>query len=118
MPQLADVFGRAVGEGMLGFGPHEFVRVKLRSIGREPMRMESFMPEHKFLDDDAPVDRASIPQQHHRPPQMTQEIAQESNDFKTADVGAVKAEVESQAFARWGNGDGRYRGYSIPPVPE
>ncbi len=39
-----DVLRRTVGQGAFGLGPHELVRVKLRGIGREPMRMEPLVP--------------------------------------------------------------------------
>lgn len=73
--KLDNVFGRTIGQRVLGFGPYKLIRVKFWGVGREPMHMEPAVVAKEFLDDGAPVDGAAIPQEHHGCTQMAEKVA-------------------------------------------
>lgn len=74
------------------------------------------MLTQELLDDDAPMDAAAIPDEHDRPAQVAQEVAQEPDDLQPRDVGGVETEVEPQFLARGRDGDGGDGRDAIPPV--
>src|SRR3989338_3132197 len=78
--------------------------------------MKPVMLAQEVLDDDAFVDGASIPKQHHRSPQMPKQIAQESHDLHTRDVGAVEAEIKAKSYPAGRDGDSGDGGDPITPV--
>jgi len=116
VPQVGDISGRAIGQCALGVVPDKFVRVEFRGVSRKAMDPEPFVLVEKLTDDDAPVDRAAVPQEHDRPAQMPQEMAQETDDLHAGDVGCVETEVKSKTRARGGHGDGGDGGNSISPI--
>ena len=72
--------------------------------------MEPLVLANKLLDDDTPVDGATIPEQHNRSAQVAQKVTQEFDDLHPRDVGGMEAEVKSKPLVRWGDsdsGDGR-----------
>ena len=77
-PKRGNVRWRTVGQGVLCLGPDEFIWVKLRGIRGEAMNVKSFMLAEEVSDDDAPVNRAAVPKEYHRPTQMPEKVAQES----------------------------------------
>jgi hypothetical protein len=114
--KLNDILGRTVGQSTLGIGPHEFVGVELWGIGGKPMHMQPLVLAQKLLDDDAPVDGATIPKQYNRSEQVPEKMAQESDDLHTGNVGAVETEVKSKPLPQRGDSDGRDRRNPIPFV--
>ena len=116
MSEFDDILGRAVGQGALGLGPDEFVRVEFRSIGWEELDIEPPLLAQEVLDDEAFVDRASIPKQHHRAPQVPKQTSQEPHDLHPRDVGAVETEIESKPPPTGRDGDSGDRGDPIMPV--
>lgn len=114
--EFGDILGRAIGQGRLGLGPDEFIRVEFWSVGRKRLDMKPVVLAQEVLDDDAFVDRASIPKQHHRSPQMPKQIAQESNDLHTRDVGCVQAQIEAKSYPAGRDGDSGDGGDPITPV--
>lgn len=89
-PKFRDVLWCAVGQRILGFGPDELIRVDLRGVCRKAMGVKSLVLAQELLDDDALVDGAAIPEQDNRSPQVPEEVAQESNDLHSGDVGRVQ----------------------------
>ncbi len=81
-----------------------------------PLKSEPLVPGQEFLDDDALVDGAAVPEQHHRPPQMVKQVPQEFNDLNSGDVLAMETEVKTQALPRGGYRKGGDCGNPIPPV--
>ena len=103
--ESGNVRRRTIGEGVLCLAPDELIRIEFWSIGGETMNMKSLMPVNKILDTDAPVNRAAVPEENHRATQMSQKVAQESDDLHTGDVARVEAEVQSETLSGWGHGD-------------
>ena len=114
--KLNDVFWRTIGQGVFGFGPHKLIGIKFWGIGWKPMHMESRVLANEFLNDEAPVDRAAIPEQHNRSTQVAQKVMQEADDFHSRNIGAVETEVKSKPLARWGDGDCGDSRNSLPRV--
>jgi len=114
--KLDNIFGRTIGQRVFGLGPYKLIRVKFWGVGREPMRMEPAVVAEEFLDDCAPVDGATIPQQHNRCAQMPEEVAQKADDLHSRDVSGMEAKVKSKPLSRWGDSDGGDGRNPLPPV--
>jgi hypothetical protein len=115
--KLDNIFGRTVGQRALGFGPHKLIGIELWGIGWKSIHMEPLVLANELFDDDAPVDGATIPEQHNRSAQVPQKVTQEADDLHPGNIGTVETEVKSKALARWGDtdcGDGRN---PLPRVP-
>jgi hypothetical protein len=104
--QLDDVLWCTIGQSEFGFGPHKLIGIKLWGIGWKSMHLEALVLANELLDDDAPVDRAAIPEQYNRSAQVPQKVTQEPDDLHPRNIGAVETEVKSKALARWGDGNG------------
>ena len=114
--KLNDVLWCTIGQRALGFGPHKLIGIELWGIGWKSMHMESLVLANELLDDDAPVDGAAIPEQHHRSAQVPEEVTQEADDLHSRNVVAVETEVKSKPLARWGDGDCGDGRNPVPPV--
>lgn len=101
-----DILGRAIGQRVFGFGPHKLIGIDLWGIGRKLMYMEALALTNELLNDEAPVDRAAIPEQHNWSAQMAQQVVQETDDLHPGNVGAVETEVKSKPLTRRGDADG------------
>ena len=101
---------------MLGLGPDKLVRVELRGVGREPMDVKPFVLAQEVFDDDAPVNGAAVPKEHHRSTQMPQKVAQESDDLYAGDVYRVETKVQPETLSGWGHGDTGDNGNTIPSI--
>ena len=100
---MIGVIRKAVGQTPLEVVPDELVRVKLGSVARESVGMETGMFCQDFPDRRSLVDGPSIPKQNDRTLDMPQEMPEESGRFKRADVAVfVKTSVEcdSSSFGR------------------
>ncbi len=115
-PKLGDVLWRTIGERVLGLGPDTLVRVEFRGVGWEPMDVKPCVRAQEVLDDDAPVNGAAIPQEHHRSTQMPQKVAQESDDLHAGDVDRVETNVQPETRSGWGHGDTGDDGNAIPSI--
>lgn len=98
-----DIQRRAIGQSMLGLGPNKLVRIKFRSIGWETMDLKTFLLENKIFDNNAPMDRASIPKEHNRSAQMLKKVAQKGDDLHSGDIVRMATEVKSQTLFGRGN---------------
>ena len=114
--KLNHVLGRTIGQRALGFGPHKLIGIELWGIGWKSMHVEPLVLTNELRHDDAPVDGAAIPEQHHRSAQVPEEVTQEADDLHPRNIGAVETEVKSKPLARWGDGDGGDGRNPVPPV--
>jgi len=76
------IVGSVIGQANLGVGPHGFIGVQLRDVGREECEMEAREAAAQRSDRFALVDRGVIAHHDHVPPQVPQQIAE-----KIADIG-------------------------------
>ena len=104
--KLDDVLWCTISQSEFGFRPHKLIGIELWSIGWKSMHMEPLVLANELLDDEASVDGAAIPEQHHRSAQVAQKVTQETDDLHPRNIGAVETEVKSKPLARWGDGDG------------
>ena len=114
--KLNDVLWCTIGQRALGFGPHKLIGIELWGIGWKSMYIEPLVLANELLDDDTPMDGATIPEQHNRSAQMAQEVTQESDDLHPGNIGTVETEVKSKPLARRGDGDGRDGRNPIPRI--
>src|SRR5207245_8923331 len=103
--KLGNIFGRTIGQRVFGFGPHKLIGIELWGIGWKSMHQEPLVLANELLDDEAPVDGATIPEQHNRSAQVAQQVTQEADDLHSRSIGAMETEVKSKPLARWGDGD-------------
>ena len=54
--KLNDVFWRAIGQRVFGFGPHKLIGIELWGIGWNPIHMEPLVLANELLNDEAPVE--------------------------------------------------------------
>jgi len=101
---------------VLGLGPDKLVRIEFRGIGREAMDMKPLMLAKEIFDDDAPVDGAAVPKEHHRSTQMPEEVAQEGDDLHAGDIVRVETKVKPEMPLGRGYGDTGDDGNPIPSV--
>lgn len=114
--EFGDVLGSPIGESILGFGPDELLRIDLWRVRRKAEDMKPPVPAKEFFDDDALVDGAAVPEQHHLSTQMAEQVLQESDDLHAGDVLAVETEVKPKALARRRYSEGGDCRNPIPPV--
>lgn len=107
--QLDQVRGRTVGQGAVGLVPDIFGRVEFRRIGREKVRMESWMGVEPLLDFPTAMDRSPIPQQDHRPPKMPEQVLQERSDIQPREIAGTKVKIEGQPPSSGRHGQGTDR---------
>lgn len=91
-----NVHGGAVRQEPFRLGPDEFVRVKVRRIGGEPVDVESRMAMKEGGDEGAAMNGAAIPQEDNRSRQVAQEVTQEADDLHPGDVVAREIDVETE----------------------
>jgi hypothetical protein len=103
--EFDNIFGRTIGERVFGFGPHKLIGIELWGIGWKSMHQEPLVLANELLDDEAPVDGATIPEQHNRSAQVAQQVTQEADDLHSRNIGAMETEVKSKPLARWRDGD-------------
>jgi len=76
--------------------PDSFLRVRLRSVAREPLEVNptSSTGGEELLDYFAPVDRCSIPDYKQLAGNVAHEVAEEAHDVGTPDRRSVHLKVE------------------------
>lgn len=114
---MTQVLGSAVGHGALKLGPDELVRVELRSVGREGIRVQARVAVQKLFNTSGPMGPSPIPQQDHRAQEMAQEMSEEIGHFRGSDVlVGMEPRVEGQALPLRGDAEGR-DGRELGPAP-
>lgn len=80
-PHLLASFMDAVGQVSFPMSPCLLHGIQLRRIAWESIDMEASLSRQKLLNELAPMDFAAIPNHKHMASQVTQQLAQESNDL-------------------------------------
>jgi hypothetical protein len=94
MAELAKIVRCSIGECTVSLGPHVLGRIELRRVRREVVDVESWMLGEERADLASSMDRATIPKQVDRTPQMAQELAEEGLNVETAESAGPTAEVK------------------------
>ena len=112
--EMVGILGRAVCQRSLEIVPNKLVRIELGRISGEAISVQARMIFKKLFDQVSLMRPAAIPQKDHMAAQMFEQLPQESDDLKGADVFiAVKSRVEREALSsgRYAKGrDGRNLG--------
>src|SRR3989338_3523928 len=101
--ELLQVLGYAVGQRAIRLAPDVLRRIEFRGIGREEIRMDSRTVGQVHLDFPASMDRATVPDQHHRTAQVPQQGLAEGSDIQAIEGPCRHAEIECQALVSRGN---------------
>ena len=104
----------AVGQCTARLIPDILSRVKLGSIGREALLMDSWMLKKKPFDLLSAMDRSPIPQQAHRPSYMFEQILQKRAHIQPVEIPTPKPKIKRQPFSLWGNRQGAQSRNPIP----
>ena len=119
--QVVGICWREVGEAsVLRVAPDTLVGVQLGSVGRELCGDDSAVFAEEVPNDKGSlVDVAPVPDDRHRPAQVTKEQSKELDDVLSADVSIVwqELEVESKSLSYRTQRDRAYRGDSISAIP-
>jgi len=115
--KMGQVIRNAVGNISLKMVPDELIGIKLRSVSRKPVDMETAVSCKEIPDRGAFMLRARIPKHGHVPLKMARQLAQECSGLARTDVfirmeAGIKRDLSS--FGR--NGQGR-DGRNLAPAP-
>lgn len=88
-PQMREIPRSAVGDPPFQIVPDQFVGIEFRGIGREAANFQAPVFLKNLLGDFPSMRSASVPQKHHRTPQMFEEMPQERSDLRGADIFVV-----------------------------
>jgi hypothetical protein len=97
MAEVAQVIGSAIGECLVRLGPHVLGRIELRGVSRKVMNVQPRMGGEERGDRMPSMDRAAVPEQVDRAPQMPEEVLEERADVETAESARATPEVERDA---------------------
>ena len=115
--QVAQVGWVAVGQRPFEMIPDKFVGVEFGRIPRESMGVQTGMLSKELLDPACLVGIAAVPQKDHVAAPVFEQLPQEGDHFRRADVFVrMKSGVEGDALAPGGYGD-RRDGRDFVPVP-
>lgn len=77
--------------------PDKFIRIELRSIGRQKMDMKARVLPQELSDTACAVWQTAVPEKHHMSSKMTEQVCQELDDLQCTNVLiGVKPTVQSQ----------------------
>ena len=112
------VGGLAVSEFDLGPAPHTLVGVELRRIGREVLETKARMPRKQSPYERTAVDARIVEQHVDGATKMTEQVAQERHDVRSAEVLVqLAAEVEPAATPAGAEREGRDDREPVALVP-
>lgn len=105
--------------GQRGFRPvpHTLVGVQLGGVRREELHVQPRERATEVADHLATVNPAVVPQDDHRPPQMTEQVAEEGADLGVVDVGGVEPVVEAYMLAPRTDRHAGDHGDLVVPLP-
>jgi len=89
------IVGPTIGQTGLGIGPHAFVWIELRRVGREGLEVEPRVAATQLPNRFALVDRGIVEDRDDLASQVSQQVAEEVADVGVADIVAMATEVES-----------------------
>ena len=113
---LLAVFMNAVGQISFSMSPRLFHRVQFRRIARESIDMEASLSCQKLLDDLAPMDFATIPNDEHIASQVTRQLAQESNDLQARDIVGMESRIKPKPTTSGRDGQDANDRYFVTPI--
>lgn len=115
-PHLLAVFMNAVGQISFSMSPRQFHWIQFRRIAWESIDMEASLSRQKLLDDFAPMDFATIPNDKHISSQVTQQLAQENNDFQARDVVGMESRIKPKPTTSGRDGQDANDRYFVTPI--
>jgi hypothetical protein len=93
--QHGQIIRAPIGQGGFRPMPDALIGVQLGGVRREEHDLQPGEGATDVADRLAAVDPAVVPQQHHRPAEVTQQVAKEGADLEMVDVGGVELVVEA-----------------------
>jgi hypothetical protein len=96
-PQLCEIVGGAICQGLVGAGPDVLGGIEFRSIGREAVHSYPGVSGEEGRDFATAVNAAAIPQEVHGAAQMAEQMLEERADIEPREVAGLPAEVEGHA---------------------
>lgn len=115
MLKVRQVSWNGIGQATLKIVPDELIRVKFRRISGETVGMKPRMFAEEFSDRSSFVGSASIPENDHWPPQVSEQLAKELGDLKRFNVFiGMESGIESHPFPLWGDAERRDGGNLFP----
>ena len=114
--ELAEVLRGAIGQLLLGVGPHKLVRVEFGRVGGKGVDVEPRSAPKELAHEPALVDRASVPEEDHLAAQVPQEVPEKPDDLHARDVGGVEVDIQPQAAIGRRRRKGRDGGDPVVPV--
>lgn len=109
-------FMNAVGQISLSMSPCLFHRIQLGCIAWESIDMQALLPRQKLLNLLAPMDLSAIPNDEHIASQVTQQLAQESNDLQACDVVGMKSRIKPKPTTTGRDGQDANDRYFVAPI--
>lgn len=109
-------FMDAVGQVSFSMSPRLFHRIQFRRISRESIDMETSPSPQKLLDDLAPMDFATIPNDEHMASQVTQQLAQEGNDLQARDIVGMESRIKPKPTTSGRDGQDANNRYLVTPI--
>ena len=94
--QMNHIGWSAVGQAAVRLVPDVLGRIEFRGVGWEVLRVDPRMLLQETADFFAAVDGALIPEQKHRPPKVSQQMAHESQDIQAVEGSGLHPKVKCQ----------------------
>lgn len=103
----------------LGFGvpPHPLVRIQLRPGAGERLQPQPWAAPQDRAEQRSAMNRAGVPEDDDRAPEMAQELAEKGADIGRPDIGTVELEVEAALPSPGAEREGRNNGQAIVALP-
>jgi hypothetical protein len=114
---MIQVFRNAVGHRALKLGPDKLVRVELRRIGREGIRVQARIAVQEMLNESGLMGAPSVPEQDHWAQEVAQEMPKEIGHFRGPDVlVGMEPRIQGQTLSLRGDAESR-DGRELGPTP-
>jgi len=91
------VFSRPIGGRPIGVRSNILRGVELGGVGGEGVDEQAGMAREEHLDVSAPMDRAPVVQEDHRPSEVPEQVAEEGPDLQPSEVPRPATEMKGQA---------------------
>lgn len=114
--QLCAGFMDAIRQVPFSMSPYIFHWVQFRRVAWKPVDMQTRLLGQERLDIRAPVNFPTIPNNEHVTSQMTQQLAQKKNDFKSGDIVGVESRIKPQPPSSGRHSQNANDRYFVPPV--
>jgi hypothetical protein len=97
--EILFILGCTVGQGIIRAVPHILRRIEFRGVGRKVFRMDPGMAMQEVLDQQAAMNRATIPQEDNRATQVTEQRLEKLHHFFSPEGAPMELDVERHALA-------------------